>query len=80
MQVADGMSEAEAGYERRLTAAKLQSRSIEEVEQTHNRNMLKEVKRRMQASIFTNIGSVELHVNECMPPKLEGFKDPPPSP
>ncbi|CBJ26303.1 Hypothetical leucine rich repeat protein [Ectocarpus siliculosus] len=48
IEVADGMSEAEAGYERRLTAAKLQGRSIEEVEQTHNRNMLKEVKRRMQ--------------------------------
>lgn len=56
VQVADGMSEAEAGYERRLTAAKLQGRSIEEMEQTQNRNMLKEVKRRVQASIFTNIG------------------------
>ncbi|CAN0309460.1 unnamed protein product, partial [Ectocarpus sp. 12 AP-2014] len=49
IEVADGMSEAEAGYERRLTAAKLQGRSIEEMEQTHNRNMLKEVKRRMQS-------------------------------
>lgn len=49
-QVTDGMSEAEAGYTRRLTAAKLQGRSIEEVEKIQNRNILKEIKKRVQVS------------------------------
>eukprot|EP00752_Nemacystus_decipiens_P011884 g10537.t2 len=49
IEVADGMSEAEAGYNRRLTAAKLQGRSIEEAEKVQTRNMLNEVKKRVQS-------------------------------
>lgn len=46
--MAEGISEAEAGYTRRLTAAKMQGRSIEEVEKNQTRNVLKEVKKRVQ--------------------------------
>eukprot|EP00903_Cladosiphon_okamuranus_P019664 g18076.t2 len=49
IEVANGMSEAEAGYMRRLTAATLQGRSIEEVEKIRNRNTLKEIKKRVQS-------------------------------
>lgn len=56
-QVADGMSEAEAGYTRRLTAAKLQGRSIQEVEKIQNRNVLKEIKKRVQV-LRTGLTSV----------------------
>lgn len=42
------MSEAEAAYTRRLTAAKLHGRSMEELENSQNRNVLKEAKKRMQ--------------------------------
>ena len=56
-QVADGMSEAEADYTRRLTAAKLQGRSIEEVEKIQNRNIAKEIKKRVQVSSMGSRGS-----------------------
>lgn len=44
------MSEAEAAYTRRQTVAKLNGRSMEEVENSQNRNVMKEVKKRMQVS------------------------------
>lgn len=47
-QVADGMSEAEVAYTRRLTAAKMQGRPMEEVEKIQNRNIAKEIKKRVQ--------------------------------
>ena len=47
-QVEDGISEAESGYTRRLTAAKMQGRSIEEMEKNQARNVFKEVKKRVQ--------------------------------
>lgn len=56
------MSEAEAAYTRRLTAAKLHGRSLEEVENSQNRNVLKEVKKRMQVC---STGAGQSHI--CMP-------------
>lgn len=64
-QVADGMSEAEAGYTRRLTAAKLQGRSIEEVEKIQNRNILKEIKKRVQVSSAGSRGLSYSRVDVC---------------
>lgn len=45
------MAEAEANYTRHLTAAKLQGKSVEEVEKNQNRSMLKEVNRRVKVSL-----------------------------
>lgn len=62
------MSEAEAAYTRRLTAAKLHGRSIEEVENSQNRNVLKEVKKRIQVCSTGARESQCTCVDEYTPP------------
>lgn len=42
------MSDAEAGFARRLNVAKSQGKSVEEVEEAQHRKMVKEVNKRIQ--------------------------------
>lgn len=44
----DGISEAEASYTRRMTAAKMQGRSLEDVEEIHARKTANEATKRIQ--------------------------------
>ncbi|CAM9096355.1 unnamed protein product, partial [Hapterophycus canaliculatus] len=57
IEVADGMAEAEANYTRRLTAASLQGRSVEEVEKSQKCRMLKEINKRAKVKYLeiTNV-------------------------
>lgn len=59
------MSEAEAGYTRRLAAAELQGKTVEEVEETQSRKILKEVKKRMQVANAVSKGFKGLQVPWC---------------
>lgn len=47
-KVTSGMSDAEAGFARRLNVAKSQGKSVEEVEEAQHRKMVKEVNKRIQ--------------------------------
>lgn len=52
VKVADGMSEAEGSYTRRLNAAISQGRTIDEAEETQTRKVFKEVKKRQQVNFY----------------------------
>lgn len=56
-QLADGMSEAEANYTRRLNAATVQGRPIAEVEETQARKVAKEINKRIQVSAARDLWS-----------------------
>ncbi|CAM9977150.1 unnamed protein product [Scytosiphon promiscuus] len=57
IEVADGMAEAETDYTRRLTAAKLQGKSVKEVERNQDRSILEEVNKRVKVKYLeiTNV-------------------------
>lgn len=56
-ELVDGMSEAESNYARRVNGAQARGRTIEEVNQAHEKKVMKEINKRLQVILHQASGS-----------------------